>query len=268
MHFLENYLIIISYVVNCNHQIDYFTKVNYFAARRTNEQKEKYSKTIMPGFTRLYKFSIDKEKAKQLNLNQANICDDLGKKILKNYGSKETGPWRVTTTTYIKLDDVGNETDDLKHIVHMSVDKDNIYKVDMENNIIKLKQGSRSEEINSYHLRREKKIDGFEYMWQDYYVRIGLPPDTKDAIIVEIEHRALSDVKIALGLINNLAEKLITNSISDDIELPISNFDFAFPIHLLYSIYDNYNDLGLKGDDSSNNYTYKHLALHHYLLDV
>ena len=136
----------------------------------------------------------------------------LGKKILMQlYGSKETAAWNVTTTTYMKRDDVGNETDDLKHLVRMSTNKDSLYKIDMEKNIVQIKEGSRSEEIINYHLRREKVIKGIEYMWEDYFIRIGLALDINNAMIVEIEHRALSDPNIALELINQLAKQLITN---------------------------------------------------------
>ena len=95
----------------------------------------------MPGFTRLYKFSIDQEMVKNIaaknhvnSLNLATILEMLGKKILMQlYGSKETAAWNVTTTTYMKRDDVGNETDDLKHLVRMSTNKDSLYKRDNQN---------------------------------------------------------------------------------------------------------------------------------------
>ena len=104
----------------------------------------------MPGFTRLYKFSIDQEMVKNIaaknhvnSLNLATILEMLGKKILMQlYGSKETAAWNVTTTTYMKRDDVGNETDDLKHLVRMSTNKDSLYKIDMEKNIVQIKEGN------------------------------------------------------------------------------------------------------------------------------
>jgi|TARA_B110000008_G_C16814081_1_gene501940 hypothetical protein len=242
----------------------------------------------MPGFTRLYKFSIDQEMVKNIaaknhvnSLNLATILEMLGKKILMQlYGSKETAAWNVTTTTYMKRDDVGNETDDLKHLVRMSTNKDSLYKIDMEKNIVQIKEGSRSEEIINYHLRREKVIKGIEYMWEDYFIRIGLALDINNAMIVEIEHRALSDPNIALELINQLAKQLITNENNnstkikeededDEILLPISSFDFTCPLHLLQYLFDHYhlND-GNEDKDVNLNFTYKHVALLHHLLDV
>ena len=215
------------------------------------------------------------------SLNLATILEMLGKKILMQlYGSKETAAWNVTTTTYMKRDDVGNEPDDLNHLVRMSTNKDSLYKIDMEKNIVQIKEGSRSEEIINYHLRREKVIKGIEYMWEDYFIRIGLALDTNNAMIVEIEHRALSDPNIALELINQLAKQLITNENNnstkikeededDEILLPISSFDFTCPLHLLQYLFDHYhlND-GNEDKDVNLNFTYKHVALLHHLLDV
>ena len=61
----------------------------------------------------------------------------------------------------------------------------------------------------------------------------------------------------------------ITTLTDDEILLPISSFDFTCPLHLLQYLFDHYhlND-GNEDKDVNLNFTYKHVALLHHLLDV
>ena len=202
------------------------------------------------------------------NISQADIFEVFDKRILSVLqGATETGTWEVTATSYIKHDDVGNETDDMLHLVYMTMDKDFLYSI-VDKVISRTKAGSRSEQIIHYHLRREKVVKGIEYLWGDYYIRVGVTPDSNNAVIMQIEHRALRDMNIALDLIDQLAKKIVKEDVPDVARLPVADFDFSMPIHLMYTLFGEY---GLNESEMSNalkNYSFKHTALQHFLLDI
>ena len=228
----------------------------------------------MPGFTRLYKFLLIPGKLDNgglsvgTNISQADIFEVFDKRILSVLqGATETGTWEVTATSYIKHDDVGNETDDMLHLVYMTMDKDFLYSI-VDKVISRTKAGSRSEQIIHYHLRREKVVKGIEYLWGDYYIRVGVTPDSNNAVIMQIEHRALRDMNVALDLIDQLAKKIVKEDVPDVARLPVADFDFSMPIHLMYTLFGEY---GLNESEMSNalkNYSFKHTALQHFLLDI
>eukprot|EP00944_MAST-04C_sp_MAST-4C-sp1_P013948 g13948.t1 len=228
----------------------------------------------MPGFTRLYKFLLTPGKqgnsslSAGTNISQAYIFEVFDERILSVLrGATETGTWEVTATSYIKRDDVGNETDDMLHLVHMTMDNNFLYSI-VDKVISKTKAGSRSEQIIHYHLRREKVVKGIEYLWGDYYIRIGVTPDSNNAVIMQVEHRAIRDMNIALDLIDQLAKKIVTEDLPGAARLPVADFDFSMPVHLMYTFFDEY---GLNETEASNalkSYSFKHTALQHFLLDI
>ena len=224
----------------------------------------------MPGFTRIYKFLLgtkDRDNSSHsagTNINQAGIFEVFEKRILSVLrGAKETGTWEITATSYIKHDDVGNETDDMLHLVHISMDDDHLYSF-VNKVILKTKAGSRSEQIIHYHLRREKVVKGIEYLWGDYYIRTGVTPDSNNVVVVQIEHRAIEDVNIALPLIDQLAKKLVTEDLQGAPRLPVADFDFSMPVHLMHTLFGEY---GLN-ENMASRYSFKHTALQHFLLDI
>ena len=63
------------------------------------------------------------------------------------------------------------------------------------------------------HLPSRKSSKGNRILWGDYYIRIGVTPDSNNAVVMQVEHRAIRDMNIALNLIDQLAKKIVTENL-------------------------------------------------------